>query len=60
MYKIVEGYESGKTYLGCDTYDYLIEDKYGKRKWLYECIYIDIDLFSDEDWEMLDEEVKFG
>lgn len=53
MFKVLETKDTGKTFEGHAAYDYLIANEAGEQRWLQECILLDIEDFTDEDWEQI-------
>lgn len=59
MYKVLDTKDTGKTFEGHPAYDYLIENEAGEQRWLRECILLDIEEFTEEDWEQIVREAEW-
>lgn len=60
MYTIAAVETTGKTFNGHAETDYLIENAAGEQRWLRGCILLDIEEFTDEDWNLLEESVDMA
>mgnify|MGYP003336730912 CR=1 FL=1 len=57
MYTIVDIRETGESFEGQAAFNYLIENEAGEQRWLEDCILLDIEVFTDEDWDELVDEL---